>query len=123
MTEELSKLEFKIDYPDKESLLNILVEIQQYYSLDNYLFKAFPSLKNKTNEEIADYFTENKKEILVKLENRKRFIIEEWKKTESKYFEDVEKLTCSKWNKDKFVCYISPLDAGRYIHFPDSWVI
>lgn len=115
MIEELLKLEFKIDYPDKESLLNTLFEIQQYYSLDNYLFKTFPNLKNQTNEEIADYFIENKEKIIVKLENRKKIIIEEWKKTESGYFEKVKLLTEINWRKNNFICYISPLDAGRYM--------
>jgi len=106
---------FGIDYPSKRRLLQILTEIQKYYSLDNYLFKSFPMLRKLSNEEIADFFVKEKDRLFKRLTKRKAKVEREWRKIEKFYFEKVEELTGFGWKAKRYRCYLSPIDAGRYL--------
>lgn len=84
-----------------------------------YFYKTFPTLENKSTEDIINYFKLNKESILKKLKKNKEKIERVWKPFEKKFFEDIINLTNFEWKFKTYKCFLSCAWAGRYF-FPKN---
>ena len=80
----------------------------------SYLKYIIPNYKSFSKKNIFEYFKENKKDIIQKLQKRKIFAIKSWNSINDNFFTQIKNLTQQKWEFEEYNCHLSSTLAGRY---------
>ena len=80
----------------------------------SYLKYIIPDYKSFSKKNIFEYFKENKKDIIQKLQKRKIFAIKSWNSINDNFFTQIKNLTQQKWEFEEYNCHLSSTLAGRY---------
>ncbi|MBU3904931.1 MAG: hypothetical protein KJ906_02170 [Nanoarchaeota archaeon] len=104
----MHRLDFFTDFErDKIYIKNNFPKLRKLFDMNKLLETYYPSCVNKSDEEIFQFFMENKEIILQQTEHEGKLLESKWKKVENEYFTQIEKITDFKWKNNHYNCHIS----------------
>lgn len=106
----MPKIEFFIDFrKDLDCINNSYPQMRRVFSRDfNRLLKRYyPFCVNKSDEDILEYFKENKRKITKQTNIHSDVLKAKWTKINNEFFDQIEKITGFQWKYKIYRCYLS----------------
>lgn len=110
-------LEFFLDFErDLNYIRNDFSKMRKLFNIDKLFKLYYPPLVKKNDEEVLDFFMNNKETILQQIEKISKQIEIKWKPLNDSFFKQVKNLTKFEWKNEKYLCHVSSsyICGGRY---------